>query len=107
LVVADLCHPVNPFAVELFLNGDMRHGRDRHGALLETQVTIINKKQLLARFTSSRLSSLSCRVPAIDNEGLADDKTCVWVAQPENGGDVRDDSGQCQSQERSCGPFLC
>jgi hypothetical protein len=35
LVVAHLFHPVNPFAVELFLNGDTRSGRDRHGTLLE------------------------------------------------------------------------
>jgi hypothetical protein len=29
LIVADLFHPIDEFTVELFLNGDMRHGRRR------------------------------------------------------------------------------
>jgi hypothetical protein len=33
LFVADLFHPVNRFAVELFLNGDVRHGRGWRGAV--------------------------------------------------------------------------
>jgi len=33
LFVADLFHPVNHFAVELFLNGDVRHGRGWRGAV--------------------------------------------------------------------------
>jgi hypothetical protein len=33
LFVADLFHPVNRFAVELFLNGDVRHRRRRRGAM--------------------------------------------------------------------------
>jgi hypothetical protein len=33
LLVADLLHPVDDLAVELFLNGDMGHGRGRHGAM--------------------------------------------------------------------------
>src|ERR1039457_1175194 len=33
LFVADLLHPVNRFAVELFLNGDVRHGRGCCGAV--------------------------------------------------------------------------
>jgi hypothetical protein len=31
--VADLFHPVNCFAIELFLNGDVRHGRGRRGTV--------------------------------------------------------------------------
>src|SRR5437867_10587243 len=31
LLVADLFHPVDGLAVELFLNGDVRHGRGRRG----------------------------------------------------------------------------
>jgi hypothetical protein len=41
---------------------------------------------MVYRFISSRLSSSSCRVTPIDNEGVADDKTCASAAQPENGG---------------------
>ena len=33
LFVADLFHPVNRFAVELFLNGDVRHGRGRRSTM--------------------------------------------------------------------------
>ena len=33
LFVADLFHPVDDLAVELFLNGDVRHGRGRRGAM--------------------------------------------------------------------------
>ena len=33
LLVADLFHPVDGFAVELFLNGDVRHGRGWRGAV--------------------------------------------------------------------------
>src|SRR6266542_2325113 len=33
LFVADLFHPVHRLAVELFLNGDVRHGRGRRGAV--------------------------------------------------------------------------
>ncbi len=33
LFVADLLHPVNHFAVERFLNGDVRHGRGGRGAM--------------------------------------------------------------------------
>jgi hypothetical protein len=33
LFVADLFHPVNHLAVEIFLNGDVRHGRGRRGAM--------------------------------------------------------------------------
>ena len=32
-VVADLFHPVNRLAVELFLNGDVRHGRGWRGTV--------------------------------------------------------------------------
>ena len=38
LAVADLFHRVNRSAVDRFLNGDMRHGRDRLVALLEAHV---------------------------------------------------------------------
>src|ERR1039457_2379919 len=33
LFIADLFHPVNRFAVELFLNGDVRHGRGWRSAV--------------------------------------------------------------------------
>ena len=33
LFVADLFHPVDHLAIERFLNGDMRHGRGRRGAV--------------------------------------------------------------------------
>src|SRR5712691_5136681 len=33
LFVADLLHPLDDFAVALFLNGDMGHGRGRRGAM--------------------------------------------------------------------------
>src|SRR5258708_9968112 len=33
LFVADLFHPVDNFTVELFLNGDVRHGRGWHGSM--------------------------------------------------------------------------
>jgi hypothetical protein len=33
LVVADLFHPVDDLTVELFLNGDMRHGRGRRSTM--------------------------------------------------------------------------
>jgi len=33
LVVADFFHPVDDVAVELFLNGDMRHARGRRGSM--------------------------------------------------------------------------
>ena len=33
LFVADLFHPVDNLAVELFLNGDVRHGRGRRGSM--------------------------------------------------------------------------
>src|SRR5260221_13591275 len=33
LFVADLFHPVDDLAVELFLNGNMRHGRGRRGTM--------------------------------------------------------------------------
>src|SRR5207302_10627174 len=33
LLVADLLHPVDGLAVELFHNGDVRHGRGRRGAV--------------------------------------------------------------------------
>ena len=33
LLVADLFHPVNGFAVELFLNGDVRQGRGGRGTV--------------------------------------------------------------------------
>ena len=33
LLVADLLHPVDHLAVELFLNGDVGHGRGRRGAM--------------------------------------------------------------------------
>ena len=33
LFVADLFHPVDGLAVELFLNGDVRHGRGRRGTV--------------------------------------------------------------------------
>ena len=33
MLVADLFHPVDGLAVELFLNGDMRHRRGRRGAM--------------------------------------------------------------------------
>jgi hypothetical protein len=34
LFVADLFHPVDNLAVELFLNSDVRHGRDRRSPML-------------------------------------------------------------------------
>ena len=40
LLGAFLFHPVDGLAVELFLNGDVCHGRGRHGALLETHVPL-------------------------------------------------------------------
>jgi len=33
LFVADLFHPVDNLTVELFLNGDVRHGRGRRGSM--------------------------------------------------------------------------
>lgn len=33
LLVTDLFHPVDNFTVELFLNGDVRHGRSRRGTV--------------------------------------------------------------------------
>jgi len=33
LLVRDLFHPVDGLAIELFLNGDVRHGRGRCGAM--------------------------------------------------------------------------
>jgi hypothetical protein len=33
LFVADLFHPVDGLAVELFLNGDVRHGRGRRSTM--------------------------------------------------------------------------
>src|SRR5438132_12756036 len=40
LLVADLLHPVDDLAEELLLNGDVCHGRGRHGALLETHAPL-------------------------------------------------------------------
>src|SRR5207247_6664455 len=71
LLVADLFHPVNRFAVELFLNGDVRHGRGARGAvpmlLTRRQPDHITRPNLLDRAAPALCQAAASRY----DQGLA------------------------------------
>jgi hypothetical protein len=71
LFVADLFHPVDGLSVELFLNGDVRHGRGCGGAvpmlLTRRKPDHVTGPNLLDRSSPALRPAAAC----CDDEGLA------------------------------------
>src|SRR5437667_11809288 len=70
LFVADLFHPINRFAIELFLNGDVRHGRG--GCSAVPMLFARGKPDDVARTNFLYRTSPTLRAPAAsgDNQRL-------------------------------------
>jgi hypothetical protein len=71
LFVADLFHPVNRLAVELFLNGDVRHGRGGRGTV--PMFLARRKPDDVAGMDFLNRAALALRAPAArrHNQGLS------------------------------------
>jgi hypothetical protein len=72
LFVADLFHPVDDLAVELFLNGNMRHGRGRRGTM--PMLLAWREPDHIAGMDLLNGTALALHPPATgrDNQGLAE-----------------------------------
>jgi hypothetical protein len=102
LFVADLFHPVGGLAVELFLNGDVRHGRSWRGAvpmfLTRREPDYITRPNVLDRTTPALYPAAASRhdqglaqrvaVPCCPSAGLEGDagagRAC-WIGCLEQG----------------------
>src|SRR5947208_9810175 len=80
LFVADFLHPVDGLAVEPFLNGDVRHGGRRRGAV---PVLLTRRKPdhvIRPNFLDRTVPALGTAIARHHNEGLAQRVGVPWGA---------------------------